>query len=160
MAALRREAEGILLAAEPARRPALRRVAQEDWLLATDLPQLAPPEALQRVRDRLESLGWRVCVSGGWLLMDALPPAPAEADPPPLAGEAACAVSVLRRHPCEEMDFAALRGLLKASEGGLPQVEKCCARLHRQLAERLRRGIALPGGLLPWLIQILWEVSE
>ena len=159
MAVLRREAEAVLLSAAAVRRPALRRALPPEWLLATDLPQLAEEGTVAAMCSALEQRGWRTHLSGGWLLLDCLPPLPRGAQPQ-LTGEAACVAELLRRHPSDLQDRAALRQLLKASEQGMSALEKVCAALHRQYAQALRQHQPLPGALLPWLLEILWEVSE
>lgn len=143
-----------LLAQTPTKRkPALRRSDDIRALLATNLPQVASEEEVARFCDRAKQNGWRVWKENDWLLMDHPLPVPGEMpDTSGATGEMACCLSMLRRHadgqaPEEEM----LRALAKAEEQGEQALERFCAGLHRQLAQRLRMHQPLWDGLLPYL---------
>ena len=141
------------------RPPALRRSGEEDWLFATDLPQAASPEAVEAFRRAAEEADWRIGERPGWLLLDhdVIPPegtfgASAE-------GETGCCLSLLLRHPGGSSTEKERRALYKASEqrDGLPRL---MAAWHRDWAERLRRGEALPADLGCWIAALAHEEEK
>ncbi len=150
---MRRALRGMLDACGAARPPALRRAEGDDWLLATDAPGLLDEAALAALRARLEASGWRTALCRGWLLLDG-PLTPPETTVPAVLpeGEVGCVISLLLRHPGGPEDAATVRALVKAAEAGGAALERLCGGLHREMAARLRRGEALPGGLLPWVL--------
>lgn len=74
-----------------------------------------------------------------------------------MPSEIGCLISLLERHPSEEMDTAALHRLLKAADHSTAELEKEARRLHQSWAALLRSRQSLPGALLPWLYEL--EVS-
>lgn len=146
-----------LLEAVPCRRPpALRRSDEADWLFATDLPLAACGEALEAFRQKAKEAGWRIEQRGGWLLLDhaVIPPQGRfDADAP---GETGCCLSLLLRHPGGASTEAERRALFKAGEQrGV--LERLMAAWHREWAERLRRGEALPADLGCWIARLAHE---
>lgn len=146
---LRQAAQEQLSAVPASRRPALRRCNDAGALLATDLPLIATRDAVQALTGRMEQLGWRWRLVRGWLLLDADIPVPPWRVPDHLHGECGCCISLLLRHPGADAPAEPLRELAKAAEAG--QLERYCMQLHAAMAASLRRGEALPGGLLPYL---------
>ena len=146
--ALRRELTETIGKACAQRPPALRRSREEEWLYATDLPGLCPEEQLEHTVRKLTEKGWESRPEGGWLLLRKLCPVPPEDWYGGSFGpEAACCLSLLRRHP-ERMTAPAgaeAYALIKAGEEGAAAYEQCCGKLHGMLAERLRQGTAFPG---------------
>ena len=144
-----------MLSGTPSKRPAaLRRSLQEDWLYATDLPQIADRETAEAFRRKAESAGWRTEADSGWILMDLVPDIPpAGGFTGPYGPEAGSCASLLQRHPERKKRNAQRerRMLLKAGEEGQEAFERCCAMLHREWAENLRRGEALPDLDINWL---------
>lgn len=130
-----------------ASRPAaLRRSAHGRCLYATDLPQVTNPEGIDTFRDRMEKAGWRTEVKESWIELDFTGAVPRDVDfTGPFGKEAECCASLLRRHP-EGRTSGDLekRKLLKAGECGAKAYEKECLSLHREWAEKLRKGEALP----------------
>ena len=146
--ALRQELNGLLAGIAAARPPALRRSLSDEWLYAADLPAVCGGEETAELLKRAEALGWEHAAENGWILFRK------EAKEPPegwydggFGPEAACCLSLLERHPdgCGEGAPAAQRALIKAGEEGGKAYEAVCRRLHREWAERLRKGLALPG---------------
>ncbi len=137
-----------LLAGTPAyRKPALRRSQREDALYTTDLPGLVTEEELESFRRSLRSAGWRSELHQGWLELSPLRPAmPGNGFQGPYGNEAGCCRSLLIRNGnrdpegCEQLIYR----LIKAGETGADGFEACCAELHRQWAERLRKHQRLP----------------
>ena len=64
----------------------------------------------------------------------------------PFGPEADCCLSLLVRHPASagEPSDKAQRMLIKAGEEGEKAYEGACAALHREWAERLRKGDSMP----------------
>lgn len=158
---LRREVRALLDGCGAARPPALRRAQDAAYLLATDAPSLLDEAALTRLCDALRTLGYDTALHGGWLLLDRALPLP---DLPLLpaslpAGEVGCVVSLLLRHPSDAADAADIRALAKAAEMGAGALERICAGLHRDFAARLREGVPLPGGLLPYVLLAAGKVG-
>lgn len=144
-----------LLSGFASERPAaLRRSFRDDYLYATDLPQTTSRETTEAFRRSAESAGWRTEEDGGWILLDRVP------EKPPIGGfkgpygpEAGCCASLLERHPEGERTNGQRekRMLMKAGEEGPDAFERCCTRLHREWAENLRKGTALPDLNTSWL---------
>ncbi len=140
------------LASVPAsRRPALRRSDDPGALLATDLPLVAEPSAVRAFSDTLTAEGFRVMPRNGWLLLDAPVPAPETDVLADVPGEAGCCLSLLVRHPDDGDAADAIRAIVKAAEAGRQPFERLCARLHADLAGKLRLHQSLPGAALPHL---------
>lgn len=139
-----------LLRAAPGRRPAaLRRSLREDWLYATDLPAVTEEAALAAFRAQAAERGWRLEQQQGWLLLKPVfPGAPENGYTGPFGPEAGSCLSLMRRHPdAGNTETAAERAvilLVKAGEEGPEAYEAACAALHREWAERLRKGQSLP----------------
>ena len=145
--ALRKELTALLNKRPLHRTPAIRRSGQDEWLYATDIPALLSAEETASLREELDAAGWENTQDRGWILLRK------EAAEPPegwyegtFGPEAACCASLLDRHPGspESNARAAERLLIKAGEEGPGAYEKACRTLHRQWAERLRRGEPLP----------------
>lgn len=144
----------LLSGTESDRPAALRRSLREDYLYATDLPQTADREAAEAFRRQAESDGWRTEEDGGWILLDRVPEKPpAGGFTGPYGPEAGCCASLLERHPerKKQSSLRERRMLLKAGEKGPEAFERCCTTLHRELAEKLRKGTALPDLDTSWL---------
>ena len=145
--ALRRELNTLLVGTAFTRVPAVRRSLREDWLYASDLPALCTETALQALAVRLAEAGWETMEEQGWLQFRKAVGEPPEPLREGLPGpEAACCRSLLARHPERESVFPmkTVCMLVKAAEEGKNAYENTCAKLHRQWAERLREGKALP----------------
>lgn len=149
---LRLQLTALMASAHPLRKPALRRADSSAWLLASDLPQLLPPDGLSAFEEAARCAGWRVEVKDGWMYVDHALPLPSLSAEPRLSGEAACVASILRRHPSGVMDEDALRALAKAAEQGGAPLEAFCRQLHMRCAALLRCHQPLPGRLLPYLL--------
>ncbi|MBQ8555750.1 MAG: hypothetical protein IJ438_07755 [Clostridia bacterium] len=160
LTALRCEVQSALAETSSSRKPALRRSDAPDALLATDLPLIADADAQQAFIRRLEGMGWRVLARSGWFLLDKPVPAPQCAISPHAAGECACCISLLARHPDGGDAASAIRAVVKAAESGAQPFERLCAQLHRHLAAALRRHEPLPGALLPYLCQACYHLYE
>lgn len=142
-----------LLADTPVRRkPALRRSDAPGALLATDLPYAADEKATADFIARAEAAQWSVRrAENGWLLLDRPVPVPDAPEMTDYQGECGCCLWLLRQHP-ENRDAAEMiRQLVRAQEKGPAEIERFCGALHASLAAMLRRGEALPGGLVPYL---------
>lgn len=141
------------------RPPVLRRADVEDALFATDLPAVASQETVMAFTKAMKRLGWQVRPAVIWLHLDKTVPVPpareVRAD-----GEMGCCLSLLQRHPKGVQDEKAVRLLCKAGEQNAMVLEKVCAGLHRQWAEKLRLGQPLPGLLMPYLQEAIWEVQQ
>lgn len=136
----------------PVRRPcAVRRSLTADALLAIDLPQAAETASVEKFLRLAQQNGWKARIEKGWILLDhalPLPPSHAEAE---ANGRLANTLQLLRLHPSDAMDEAALRALAKAVEEGQRSVERLCNALAQEWAVRLRQHEMLPGALLPYL---------
>ena len=155
MRALRLELQPLLDQCPASRPPFLRRSLLPDWLLCTDLPAVAEPADVLVFLRLAEEAGWHASPEGGLIQLARLPEAPPLSDLPPCSGETACAVSLLSRHPGGPFRKEELFALLKASEE--KKLEHLCADWHRDWAARLHRHEALPGELLPWLVNAIKE---
>ena len=144
--ALRTELAALLKAPEGSRAPALRRSLRADWLYASDLPALYGGNLPEELLRRLKEAGWEAEPDGGWLQLRKPAPEPPEGwYGGPFRTEAACCLSLLERHRhCDADPEPAQRRLIKAAEEGPEAYEAACAALHRDWAERLRRGETLP----------------
>ncbi len=149
---LRLQLTALMAAAQPLRRPALRRASAPQWLLSSDLPQLLPPDRLCAFEEAARRDGWRMEALDGWLHFDHALPLPSSSLEPRLSGESACVASLLRRHPSDVMDEDALRALAKAAEQGGAPLEAFCRQLHMRCAALLRCHQPLPARLLPYLL--------
>ena len=142
------------------RAPALRRSSAPDALLATDLPLIAPEEAVAAFRRDMAREGWAIREEKGWLLLDhPIPPPPTQAVTD-YSGEAGCCLWLLMRHPGTDCPAAWVRALVKAHEEGAASLERLCRAWHGELARRLRLGLSLPGGLAPYLAQAICLLKE
>ncbi len=151
MNAWRKELRTMLDRLATARPAVLRRSREEDFLYATDLPQIATEAQILAFGREAESCGWRWIAENGWIQLSH----PAEMPPEgwfegPFGPEAACCASLLERHGADgnrtaetETQRAAI-ALIKAGEEGPAAYEQTCQELHRKLAERLRNGESLP----------------
>lgn len=149
--ALRAQVNEALAEVPARRRPALRRSDAPDALLATDLPLTAEAEQAAAFAERLRAEGWRIRkAENGWLLLDADVPPPMMMEVS-AAGECACCLSILQRHPEEGSAEDMIRLVVKAADAGKQPFERLCGQLHAQLAAMLRRHEPLPGALLPYL---------
>ena len=149
MNAFRVQLRGLLQSTNCSRPPALRRSLRASFLYATDLPAVADRETVAVFLAACRSLGWTAEEKDGWVELDRpMCEPPAGWSSGPEDGEAACCLSLLRRHgtgkahPEEAADAA--RILMKAGEAGGKAWQEACAGLHRDWASRLRRGEPLP----------------
>lgn len=159
MTELRSEVRAALDECQTERPAVLRRSDLPDMLLATDLPAVADAQTVAAFTAAMEAKGWTVRPAVIWLLLDKPVPQPAGGDVQ-AEGEAGCCLSLLARHPDAETDAAAIRAIVKAAEQNAMALEKVCARLHADWAERLRLGGALPGLIRPYLEQAVKEVTN
>ena len=152
MNALRKELKALLEARTVRRPPALRRSLREDSLYAADLPAAAEPEETERFIREAETAGWTVRPERGWIELDRpVSGWPEGSYDGPFGSEAACCLSLLRRHapgPEEKTDGPetrrAARLLLHAGEKGPEAYERACRQLHTEWAARLREKDPLP----------------
>ncbi len=151
LTALRLQVQEILYAVPAKRKPALRRSDAPEALLATDLPLIADAAAVEAFRKAMTSRGWRIGERSGWLTLDVPVPAPSADIPGSLQGECGCCISLLLRHPGDAPAEALIRDAVKACDAGRQSAERLCARLHGELAVRLRKRQPLPGALTPYL---------
>lgn len=142
------------------RAPALRRSSAPDALLATDLPLIAPEEAVAAFRRDMAREGWAIREEKGWLLLDHPIPPPPMQTVTDYSGEAGCCLWLLLRHPGPDCPAAWVRALVKAQEEGAASLERLCRAWHGELARRLRLGLSLPGGLAPYLAQAIYLLKE
>ena len=145
--ALRKELAALLTAPAGSRQPVIRRSLQDAWIYATDLPALYDGPIPDTLLESLADAGWEYTQEQGWIqLRKAAPEPPEDWFSGSFGPEAACCMSLLERHPaltCEGTE-AAQRKLIKAGEEGEKAYETACAALHRQWAERLRKGERIP----------------
>lgn len=158
--ALRREVQALLASVSSQRKPALRRTDDPGALLATDLPGIAQPEAVEAFAAELEAWGWRAWQRDGWLLLDRPVPVPEWAWPEAYPGEWGCCLWLLRLHPGQEAPAGHIRALVKAQEQGREQVERLCRAWHGEFALLLRQHQPLPGGLAPYLCAAMKEEAR
>ena len=147
MNALRRELSAILSLGEVRRAPALRRSLREDWLYSTDLPGLCSDEIPDCILAGLINAGWEYRIDGEWMQLRKASKEPPEAwFSGPYGPEAACCLSILRRHPerASGKEYSIAFQLIKAGEEGREAYEKACMKLHGVFSERLRQGAGLP----------------
>lgn len=145
--ALRQELQILMKRTRTDRPPALRRSIQPEWLYASDISAVCSRDETELFLDRIREKGWEYTEDGQWILLRK----PAEEPPEDwfkgmFGNEAGCCLSLLKRHPERMTDApeAAQRMLIRAGEEGPQKYETVCAELHRNWAERLRRGEALP----------------
>lgn len=157
---LREAVQSVLYAVPAQRKPALRRSDALDALFATDLPLIAPPDAVAAFCAAMTRQGWRVDTRKGWLTLDAPVPPPEAGLPLIGAGECGCCISLLLRHPEDAPAETLIRAVVKAADAGRLPFERLCKDLHAEFAARLRTHEPLPGALLPYLCKaynILYE---
>ena len=140
------------------RPPVIRRSDSADALLACDLPAVASPETVTAFTIAMERRGWTVRDAFIFLLLDKPVPVP-PGGAVDAAGDTACCLALLERHPNQITDPALIRAVVKAAEEGPRPLERLCCRLHAEWAEKLRLGQPLPGALLPYLQQAAKEVQ-
>ena len=147
MNALRKELQELMQIPQTARKPVLRRSLPDDWLYSTDLPAVSDKENQTLFLQAIVNAGWEYTEEKGWILMRKPAGEPPEGwyDGPP-GPEAACCLSLLDRHEKQAVEEPepVQRMLIKAGEEGEKQYEAACACIHRDWAERLRRGEPLP----------------
>ena len=148
MNALRKELQELMRILQTERPPVIRRSLSENWLYATDLPGLCDRENLDFFLKRIMDTGWDFTEEKGWILMRKPSGEPPEGWYDGQFGpEARCCLSLLDRHEKQangEPETIQIM-LIKAGEEGEKKYEAACAGIHRNWAERLRRGDALPG---------------
>ena len=148
-----RQALNRLLAETATTRPAaLRRSLREDFLYATDLPQIADEAVTADFCTRAEQAGWHTATEKDWILLDRVGIVSAEDGFSGTAGpEAKCCAVLLRQHPDGRRPGDRERRLLvKAGEEGAAAYETACATLHKEWAAALRTGKALPDLTEDW----------
>ena len=123
------------------RRPSLRRSNREEYLLSTDYPQAADPDAAQALIRAARSKGWKILQEDGWIYFDRPAVFEAADGAPHACPEADCCLSLLERHPDARVpsDGKAERMLLKAMEEGNEAFETVCKKLHGIMACSLRK---------------------
>ena len=143
---LRRELMKLLSEVKGCRPAALRRSRNPVFLYATDLPQTAEASDVTTFLRSAEKIGWRTADENGWILLDRIPDKkPADSFQGPAGTEARCCAGILRRHPENREDGTReKRILIKADEESAEAYEKACRALHREMAEKLRKGEPLP----------------
>ncbi len=144
---LRREIQEKCALVSSRRRPAIRRSMQEQFLYATDLPQIAEDSSVKQFIRMLCAAGWRAELSNGWLQLDKLslfPPAGWYSGP--FGAEAFCCMSILTRHRGQTIpsDGSVERLFIKAAETGPEKYEAACRKVHAEWAERLRMRKHIP----------------
>ena len=145
--ALRKELNSLLVQDNGRRKPAVRRSLHDEWIYATDLPEIISVDHLGDACRKLQDAGCETLAEGKWLQLRKA----AEAPPAgwldwPAGPEAECCRSLLRRHPDRqpENDQRIEYRLIKAGEEGPKAYETACRRLHCDWAERLRKKQKLP----------------
>ena len=145
--ALRRELTEICAQVETRRPPAIRRSLQEQYLYATDLPLAADDSAVDRFIELASGAGWQVSAEAGWLQLDRIITVPlSDWNTDQYGPESACCLTILRRNAgrLNPSDGTVERQLIKAADQGTDAYEVCCRKIHRDWAERLRTGNAIP----------------
>ena len=145
--ALRQELQVLMKKTQTERPPALRRSFHPEWLYATDIPIVCSRTETDLFLELLRETGWEYTEDGRWILMRKTAEEPPENwYTGPFGSEAGCCLSLLKRHPERMTDApeAAQRMLIRAGEEGRRRYEAVCTELHREWAERLRMGKALP----------------
>ena len=160
LTALRHACQAHLMQAEALRKPALRRSAAPDALLATDLPLAAPPERVASFCRDMAAEGWSIREEKGWLLLDHPVPPPPMRAVTDFSGEAGCCLWLLLHHPDPDCPAEWVRALVKAAEEGPAALARLCRIWHGELARRLREGRPLPGGLAPYLAEAICLTKE
>ena len=147
MNALRKELQELMKIPQTERQPVLRRSMPEAWLYATDLPVVCNRDNMTLFLESIRKAGWEYAEEKGWILMRK----PADKPPEdwydgPFGTEAGCCLSLLERHERQAAGEpeTVQRLLIKAAEEGGKKYEAACAAIHRNWAERLRRGEPLP----------------
>ena len=144
---LRSELQALLSGIKTIRPAVLRRCRREDYLYATDLPQIASGDMVNDFLHSAEAFGWRTETDAGWILLDRIPEDPPEGlFPKPFSKEAKCCASLLLRHPeiLKRNGDRVKRLLIKAGEENAEAYERACRILHREWASDLRTGDGLP----------------
>lgn len=144
---MRQELREMMQILQTDRPPVLRRSRSEDWLYATDFPAVTGRRNLMVFLQKSSNAGWEYTKENGWILMRKPAEEPPEGWYIGLFGqEAGCCLSLLERHKKLATDEPEplQRMLIKAGEEGEKQYEAACACIHRDWAERLRRGEPLP----------------
>ncbi len=154
MNTLRAELQELLGSVKCSRKPVLRRSREEEHLYTTDLPAAADDENIRLFLMLAGKNGWKADPGNGWIELDKPVTTLKQSGAPAAFGaEAACCLSLLKRHPpenCKKQQQAAddtareIRKLIKAAECGPAEYETACRRLHAALAARLRMKEALP----------------
>ncbi len=144
---LRHEIRELLDRVPAERPPALRRSRQPDALYSTDLPMAASAESAAVFLSEAEKAGWSARASGGWIELDRPVPRPPEGGfSGPFGPEAACCLSLLRRHGqrIPDPERRTERMLVKAGEEGSDAYERACKTIHAEWAVLLRKGRMIP----------------
>lgn len=147
MNALRAELNEMISCVPVPRRAVIRRSLEDEWLYASDLPVLCSDTDFEEIRGRLCDAGWETMILNGWMQARK-----ASYEPPegwfsgPFGPEAACCRSILERHAsdCTVAPYREQTILIRAGEEGAEAYEAACAGIHRDWAEKLRLGKALP----------------
>ena len=144
---LRNELRNLLADEKTAHPATIRRCRQEDYLYATNLPQLSDEENILYFIRNAETSGWRTEMKDGWILLDRIPEEPPKRAFPEITGpEAGCCASLLQRHPQSRGNEGSreIRMLIKAGEENAEAYERVCGILHREWSAALRNGLKLP----------------
>ena len=127
------------------RLPALRRSSKEMWLFATDYPQAADNQSVQRLLDMLREVGWKAELDAGWVFIDRFPVYEASEEQPFRTPEACCCLSLIKRNLNKmPSDGSIERKILKALEEGKDAYDRICTDVHAQWAALLRQHKDLP----------------
>lgn len=144
---LRRELRRLLDAPEARRTPSIRRSRLDGWMYATDVLVLTDGQDREKLLSGLSSAGWEIREEGGWInLRKALSEPPRDWYDGVFGPEAACCLSLLKRHPesMREPSAETVSLLVRAAEEGPEAYETACREIHGRLAERLRKGQPFP----------------
>ena len=144
---LRTQIRAMLNRCADGRAPALRRSRRPEFLYAADLPLSSSPEAVDRFLSLAREEGWKTETADGWVYLDRPVIRPPENGfSGPYGPEAACCLSLIRRHgkKAEDPEHSAEGSLVKAGEEGSREYERVCGILHAQWAEALRNGEMIP----------------
>ena len=143
----RKELSDILRGLPCIRTAALRRSLTDEWLYATDLPSVCDRKTLSEGICRMKAAGWETVEENGWLMLNKPRKEPPDGWFDGLFGkEAACCLSLIKRHPSmrENSTNATERLFIKAGEEGPDAYEAACRKLHQEWAEALREKRSIP----------------
>lgn len=138
----RYEIKHMLETVKTTRKPCIRRSAEYDSLLATDLPVLTDAEGLKLFLQQTDEKGWTVKEKNGWLLLDRVPKRMTVVSSH--GPEALACASIIERHSNRKPDAKLWREMMKACDERSDIEERAFARMHAALAECLRLHEPVP----------------